>query len=566
MFSAPRLLAAAAPASRTAVRPYSALAKAALTTTTRHFVQHTTLTRSTAVAAVALPSTRFLVQQRRALATATTSSTPPAAPFVHGNRVDLALYGDGKTLSQFHHVWLRDHCPCARCVHPSTRQKLHASGDIPLDIAPKAVRWERATGTTAVTMDAAASDAWELVVEWPAFVLASQTAAAGNVGVVDTNAAAAEATTHVSRYPLSYLQRWDYTHPARGRAAADSDRAPTQPRPVAWSKDGHKDILHVDYRDLPPLESLIDPLGPLQAASGSADTVAERTRATALPAVEAMPAHVLDAFATHGLVFFHNVPLDRGNDYVETLAKRFGYAIRHTFYGPSWDVKSVAHSANVAYTAQFLGLHMDLMYFEAPPGLQFLHMLQSSTRGGASLFLDMWHAWQTFAQSHPQDLVDALANVPVSYHYAHAHHATVKDATSTPHHLHFRHPLASQRTLSGANTHASDDAVARDMYYAPPFQAPLEASPDQVEVWYRAMSLWEEHMRAQPMFTIQMKPGDCVLFHNRRVLHGRTAFEVGKDGQGAGGQRHLRGVYVDWDDFKDRWRVANWIKSQTARK
>ncbi|KZV92331.1 gamma-butyrobetaine hydroxylase [Exidia glandulosa HHB12029] len=40
------------------------------------------------------------------------------------------------SLGSFPFRWLRDACPCPECVHPSTRQKLHASSDIPRDIQP----------------------------------------------------------------------------------------------------------------------------------------------------------------------------------------------------------------------------------------------------------------------------------------------------------------------------------------------------------------------------------------------------------------------------------------------
>ncbi|KAI0790701.1 Clavaminate synthase-like protein [Abortiporus biennis] len=33
--------------------------------------------------------------------------------------------------------WLRDSCQCPECVHPSTRQKLHRTSDIPGDVGPK---------------------------------------------------------------------------------------------------------------------------------------------------------------------------------------------------------------------------------------------------------------------------------------------------------------------------------------------------------------------------------------------------------------------------------------------
>ena len=49
--------------------------------------------------------------------------------------------------------------------------------------------------------------------------------------------------------------------------------------------------------------------------------------------------------------------------------------------------------------------------------------------------------------------------------------------------------------------------------------------------------------------TFPLRPGDCVIFDNRRVLHGREAFEDG----GAG--RRLRGCYVDRDDLYSRLRM-----------
>lgn len=32
--------------------------------------------------------------------------------------------------------WLRDSCQCPQCVHPSTRQKLHRTSDVPIDLKP----------------------------------------------------------------------------------------------------------------------------------------------------------------------------------------------------------------------------------------------------------------------------------------------------------------------------------------------------------------------------------------------------------------------------------------------
>ena len=44
------------------------------------------------------------------------------------------------------------------------------------------------------------------------------------------------------------------------------------------------------------------------------------------------------------------------------------------------------------------------------------------------------------------------------------------------------------------------------------------------------------------------RPGDLVGFDNRRILHGRDAFE-------SGGHRHLRGMYIDQDEVRSTARV-----------
>ena len=46
------------------------------------------------------------------------------------------------------------------------------------------------------------------------------------------------------------------------------------------------------------------------------------------------------------------------------------------------------------------------------------------------------------------------------------------------------------------------------------------------------------------------EPGDLVGFDNRRILHGRDAFE-------SGGQRHLRGMYIDQDEIRSTGRVIS---------
>jgi gamma-butyrobetaine dioxygenase len=48
---------------------------------------------------------------------------------------------------------------------------------------------------------------------------------------------------------------------------------------------------------------------------------------------------------------------------------------------------------------------------------------------------------------------------------------------------------------------------------------------------------------------LKMDTGDMLVFDNRRVLHGREAFDPNS------GQRHLHGCYVDRVEFDSRLRL-----------
>lgn len=53
----------------------------------------------------------------------------------------------------------------------------------------------------------------------------------------------------------------------------------------------------------------------------------------------------------------------------------------------------------------------------------------------------------------------------------------------------------------------------------------------------------------EAIFEQKLQPGTAVVFDNRRIVHARRAF---KD---QGGERWLRGAYVDTDAFRSRMRI-----------
>ena len=81
-------------------------------------------------------------------------------------------------------------------------------------------------------------------------------------------------------------------------------------------------------------------------------------------ATEQALAEALQLLWRDGLVFVDGVPESEAS--VSQIVNRIG-PLMNTFYGPTWDVRSVPDAKNVAYTAKYLGFHMDLLYMREPP-------------------------------------------------------------------------------------------------------------------------------------------------------------------------------------------------------
>ena len=238
---------------------------------------------------------------------------------------------------------------------------------------------------------------------------------------------------------------------------------------------------------------------------------------------------VLKHLNDYGLVFLDHV---HGKFTVEHLVERIG-EIRRTFYGKSWNVKSVEQAINVAYTSQALGLHMDLLYFEAPPGLQYLHSLKNNVKGGESYYVDSFHAAEILRQEDPEAF-QILCSYPVTFHYRNANR-----------HYHWTRPTIV------LNRFSADNRIDH-VNYSPPFQAPFESETSNGDFrrFIRAFQRFRELVEGEEKrLELILEENQCVIFHNRRILHARRAFDP------TTGQRWLKGSYTDFDNFQDRLRI-----------
>ncbi|KAF2225455.1 taurine catabolism dioxygenase TauD, TfdA family-domain-containing protein, partial [Elsinoe ampelina] len=253
---------------------------------------------------------------------------------------------------------------------------------------------------------------------------------------------------------------------------------------------------------------------------------------------------VLRAVRDNGLAFVTNVP--ESEDSVVNIAEKIG-PLRNSFYGMTWDVKSVPKAENVAYTARHLGFHMDLLYMAEPPKLQFLHCLRSSAEGGASLFSDAYQAIEELYQTGTCSLTE-LHNHHTVFHY---------DRNGKKY--------SQNRPLIGLAVPASRfqgtklpvTPFLEHVNWSPPFQGPnsfrqLFGHSDQLMKWHTIANQFKQRTEhPDNVYERKMAPGECVIFDNRRMLHARTAFSPGDVGK----ERWLKGCYVDGDPWESELNV-----------
>lgn len=254
--------------------------------------------------------------------------------------------------------------------------------------------------------------------------------------------------------------------------------------------------------------------------------------------------HLLNALRTlksRGFIFLQNIPKEQQNAPLE-LGNRIG-RLRDTFYGLTWDVKSVAKAKNVAYTHQFLGFHMDLLYFANPPGYQMLQCIQNSCEGGASMFVDSFAAAMAVRKMQKAKYEVLKREDAVGYHYH-----------NNGEHYRFAHPVIETWGPRGPHE------VITNVNYSPPFQAPFvfpsgvpaEKKIERVREMRNALETFaKETEKEEYIFEHKLAEGEMVLFNNRRVLHARREFEPGT------GERWLKGGYIDTDVVMSKLRVLS---------
>lgn len=233
----------------------------------------------------------------------------------------------------------------------------------------------------------------------------------------------------------------------------------------------------------------------------------------------------LEALAGHGIAYVTGAPVQPAS--VLSLIGRVG-TVRPTNFGAVFDVRAVIDAISNAYTAIDLPLHVDLPAREHMPGYQFLHCIANEAAGGASVYADGYAMAQDLRAEDPPAF-HTLGEVPIRFRY----HDETTDYVAI-------RPLI---TVGAAGE-------VEEIRFNTSLMTSFQVAPERTaEVW-RAYRQFLERTR-DPAFQVEtrMAPGDIACFDNRRVLHGRRAFEPST------GLRHLQGAYLERDDVLSALRV-----------
>lgn len=241
--------------------------------------------------------------------------------------------------------------------------------------------------------------------------------------------------------------------------------------------------------------------------------------------------------ADYGICILSNVGIKENT--VREVAELIA-PITETIYGDLFEVKVQLNPINIAYSSAGLELHMDLVYYESPPGLQFLHCIEfdDAIKGGESTFLDSFEVAVKFREQYPKDF-ENLSRIPATFQKIHFNRD--RPVCMVYHRPHIA--LNRHKQIIGVN-------------WSPPFEGPLKSTDENdIKAYHESYIRFSRFLNTQPKLEYKLKPGEIACFNNRRILHGRREFTTD-------GFRYLQGCYVNIDEFKsevltNEYQIAN---------
>lgn len=244
------------------------------------------------------------------------------------------------------------------------------------------------------------------------------------------------------------------------------------------------------------------------------------------PEIQSPEGHLaaLEAYLQFGFIILADTPTELAS--LRDLASHFGH-IRATNFGEMFEVRTQPNPNDLAYQPVALGPHTDNPYREPTPGIQLLHCLVNETSGGLSTLVDSLYCARILRESDPAGY-QLLAELPVRF--------TFDDRAVS---------ISAERPIL-----ALDPAgELLGVHYSPRLDWLPLVDEESLRIYHRARKRLAE-LFSDPACELRFRlnPGECMMFDNNRVLHGRTAFDPNE------GHRHLQGCYIDRDGPENLYR------------
>ncbi len=204
--------------------------------------------------------------------------------------------------------------------------------------------------------------------------------------------------------------------------------------------------------------------------------------------------------------------------------------IHESYYGRIMEVKplngvEIVDLANSS-VGQPLSPHVDLTYLNVGQILQFLYCLENNADGGDSIIVDGFAVARDFRKNYPE-YFNVLAETPIQFRQFD---------------LHNKYYLCHTTPILKLNKKGEVIKVNFSHKNCKP-----NLAFDQVESFYAAYIAFFKYLKSPDyQYCFRLKPGQCLLINNFRVLHGRTGYNPNY------GSRHLEAGYLDWDYLKGR--------------
>jgi len=232
----------------------------------------------------------------------------------------------------------------------------------------------------------------------------------------------------------------------------------------------------------------------------------------------------LELLHQKGIAIVKNAPTEKESAF--PVLNRISHT-RETFFKTPFEVINIPKPNNSAYTAHGLRNHIDLPWFENPPGYQFLHCLINASKGGDSSAVDGFTV-ADYLRRNEKEIFETLVSVPLKFRD--------KDYTQESH-----------RSFYAPAISLTKDNDFNDIRFSVATMDVLDCHPDVMEKVYKAHHRFGNLLHdGEFVVKFRLEAGDIFCFNNKRVLHGRTEFDPNS------GHRHLQGYYMDRDEIIGR--------------